>query len=92
MLTESYTRDGTKLAEHKEKRCNNRNCRVGAFYGFISHSGDRIFMPDALSKDILITSSQTGFMIDYLIEIVSDVHLLQVRNHYWQHRRLVYLI
>ena len=37
-------------------------------------------MPDALSKDILITSSQTGFMIDYLIEIVSDVHLLQVRD------------
>ena len=28
-----YTRDGTKLAEHKEKRCNNKSCRIGAFYG-----------------------------------------------------------
>ena len=73
-----YTRDGTKLAEHKEKRCNNKSCRIGAFYGYISHGGDRIYMPDALSQDILVVSSQTGFMIDYLIEIVSDVHLLQV--------------
>ena len=75
-----YTRDGTKLAEHREKRCNNRSCRVGAFYGYLSHGGDRIFMPDALSQEILVTSSQTGFMIDYLVEIVSDVHLLQVRD------------
>ena len=44
-----YTRDGTLLAEHKEKRCNNRNCRVGAYYGYIViRGGDRI--PSQLPK------------------------------------------
>ena len=57
---------------------NNKSFRIGAFYGYISHGLDRIYMPDALGQDILVVSSQTGFMIDYLIEIVSDVHLLQV--------------
>ena len=58
-----YTRDGTKLAEHREKRCNNKFCRIGAFYGYISHDGDRIFMPEVLGQEILVVSSQTGYMI-----------------------------
>ena len=74
-----YTRDGTLLAEHKEKRCNNRNCRVGAFYGYIVISGgDRIYLPDCLNNEFLVVSSQTAFHINYLLEVVADLHLLQV--------------
>ena len=47
-----YTRDGTLLAEHKEKRCNNRNCRVGAYYGYIViRGGDRIYLPNCLNNE-----------------------------------------
>ena len=54
-----YTRDGTLLAEHKEKRCNNRNCRVGAYYGYIViRGGDRIYLPNCLNNEFLVESSQ----------------------------------
>ena len=47
-----YTRDGTLLAEHKEKRCTNRNCRVGAYYGYIViRGGDRIYLPNCLNNE-----------------------------------------
>ena len=47
-----YTRDGTLLAEHKEKRCNNRNCRVGAYYGYIViRGGDQIYLPNCLNNE-----------------------------------------
>ena len=74
-----YTRDGTLLAEHKEKRCNNRNCRVGAYYGYIViRGGDRIYLPNCLNIEFLVVSSQTAFHINYLLEVVTDLHLLQV--------------
>ena len=74
-----YTRDGTLLAEHKEKRCNNRNCRVGAYYGYIViRGGDRIYLPNCLNNEFLVVSSQTAFHINYLLEVVTDLHLLQV--------------
>ena len=78
-----YTRDGTLLAEHKEKRCNNRNCRVGAYYGYIViRGGDRIYLPNCLNNEFLVVSSQTAFHINYLLEVVTDLHLLQVRHFY----------
>ena len=71
--------DGTLLAEHKEKRCNNRNCRVGAYYGYIViRGGDRIYLPNCLNNEFLVVSSQTAFHINYLLEVVTDLHLLQV--------------
>ena len=74
-----YTRDGTLLAEHKEKRCNNRNCRVGAYYGYIViRGGDRIYLPNCLNNEFLVVSSQTAFHLNYLLEVVTDLHLLQV--------------
>ena len=74
-----YTRDGTLLAEHKEKRCNNTNCRVGAYYGYIViRGGDRIYLPNCLNNEFLVVSSQTAFHINYLLEVVTDLHLLQV--------------
>ena len=78
-----YTRDGTLLAEHKEKRCNNRNCRVGAYYGYIViRGGDRIYLPNCLNNEFLVVSSQTAFHINYLLEVVTDLHLLQVIHKY----------
>jgi hypothetical protein len=76
-----YWRNGIKVAEHQEHRCNNMNklnpCRVGAFHGYISHNGHRIYMPDCLKNEILVVSNQAAFEIDFLIEIVSVVHILQ---------------
>ena len=72
-----YTRDGTLLAEHKEKRCNNRNCRVGAYYGYIViRGGDRI--PSQLPKQRVSCCILPAFHINYLLEVVTDLHLLQV--------------
>ena len=34
-------------------------------------------MPDCLKNDILVVSNQTAFEIDYLIEIVADIYILQ---------------
>ena len=52
-------------------------CRVGAYHGYITHQGNRIYMPDCLKNDVLVVSNQTAFEIDYLIEIVADIYILQ---------------
>ena len=75
-----YGTKGTKLARHREHRCNNKNkfnpCRVGAFHGYITHDGNKIYDPSCLKDDILVVSNQTAFERDFLIEIVSDVQIL----------------
>jgi hypothetical protein len=49
-----YGRNGLRLAEHKEHRCNNKNqlnpCRIGAYHGYITYQGDNIYMPDFLKN------------------------------------------
>ena len=76
-----YGRNGVRLAEHKEHRCSNQNtiqpCRVGAFYGYITFEGDKIYDTDCLKNEFLVTSNQTAFEISYLIEVVADIYLLQ---------------
>ena len=74
-----YGRNGVRLAEHKEHRCSNQNtiqpCRVGAFYGYITFEGDKIYDTDCLKNEFLVTSNQTAFEISYLIEVVADIYL-----------------
>ena len=68
------------MSHHIEHRCNNFNrlnpCRVGAFHGYISYNGHKIYDPECLKDNILIVSNQTAFKIDFIIEIVSDVQIL----------------
>ena len=76
-----YGRNGVQLAEHKEHRCSNKNmiqpCRAGAFYGYITFEGDKIYTEDCLKNEFLITSNQTAFEVNYLLEVVADIYLLQ---------------
>ena len=57
-----YGTKGTKLARHREHRCNNKNkfnpCRVGAFHGYITHDGNKIYDPSCLKDDILVATKQ----------------------------------
>ena len=58
-------------------RCNLRNpvCRAYHGYGFYQTKGNKIFEDDALRNQVLITSAQTGFEIDYLVEIGASVEI-----------------
>ena len=70
-----YSRNGTYMAQHIEKRCNKRNCRASYFHGYYKHNGKKIFQKDALKNKILITSNQTGFEVQYLYEVALDIAL-----------------
>ena len=76
-----YGSFGVKVAEHQVHRCSNRNklnpCRIGAFYGYITIDGEKIYTPECLKNEFLVVSNQTAFEIDYLIEVVADIYLLQ---------------
>ena len=77
-----YGRNGLKMAKHKKFRCSNRNkeqgiCPVIAYHGYISYGGDKIYAENCLKNKVLVTSSQTAFEIDYLIEVVADIYILQ---------------
>ena len=76
-----YGSFGVKVAEHQVHRCSNRNklnpCRIGAFYGYITIDGEKIYTPECLKNEFLVVSNQTAFERDYLIEVVADIYLLQ---------------
>ena len=76
-----YGSFGVKVAEHQVHRCSNRNklnpCRIGAFYGYITVDGEKIYTPECLKNEFLVVSNQTAFERDYLIEVVADIYLLQ---------------
>ena len=72
-----YTRNGPRRVNHVPLRCNLRNpvCRAYHGYGFYQTKGNKIFEDDALRNQVLITSAQTGFEIDYLVEIGASVEI-----------------
>ena len=72
-----YTRNGPRRVKHVSMRCNNRNpeCRAFHGHGYYQTNGHKIFEDDALRNKVLITSSQTGFEIDYLVEIGASVEI-----------------
>ena len=76
-----YGSFGVKVAEHHVHRCSNCNkfipCRIGAFYGYITIDGEKIYTPECLKNEFLVVSNQTAFERDYLIEVVADIYLLQ---------------
>ena len=76
-----YGSFGVKVAEHQVHRCSNRNklnpCRIGAFYGYITIDGEKIYTPECLKNEFLVVLNQTAFERDYLIEVVADIYLLQ---------------
>ena len=72
-----------KIVQHQYLRCNFRagsgnqkvDCRAGHSHGFYTYKGMRIYEDDALKNDILVVSNQTGFAMDYLVEIVGRVDI-----------------
>ena len=76
-----YTRDGSYLANHVERRCNNRQlpCRAGHFYGYVSMSVKasskrfKCYDKEALKNEYLVTSSQTAFCTMYLWDCVNQI-------------------
>ena len=58
-------------------RCNYRNpeCRAYHGHGFYQTKGHKIIEDDALRNQVLITSAQTGFEIEYLVEICASVEI-----------------
>ena len=69
-----YTREGTKFSQHFAKECTNRWCRKRFYFGFCVKSGQKVFEKIGPDSDILITSSETAFKIDFLYEI--SLHIL----------------
>ena len=72
-----YGRNGVRKGVHVESRCNFENinfkCNAGYFHGYMTFQGKKIWNDDALSQKVLVTSSQTGFGIEYLLELTIDV-------------------
>ena len=69
-----YTREGTKFAQHFAKECTNRWCRKRFYFGYCVKSGQKVYEKIGPNSDILITSSETAFKIDFLYEI--SLHIL----------------
>ena len=74
-----YSRQGTYSAVQLEYRCNHRNkeksCRAGFYHGYKTYNGDKIYEDGCLKNDILMISSNTGFAIDFLVEIASSIDI-----------------
>jgi hypothetical protein len=68
-----YTQNGVQKAQHVDYGCNYRNkykeCRTYYGHDFYQTKGNIVYENDALKHKILVTSSQTAFEIEYLIEI-----------------------
>ena len=77
-----YGRNGVRTAIHVESRCNNRNkyadCRAGYYHGYITHKGLTVFEDDAMMQEVLVTSNQTGFEIEYMLEVKDRVQISNV--------------
>ena len=74
-----YTRNGPKMAAHRVFRCINKNdgnpCRTAFSHGYYSYLGHTIYEDDALEKEFLVTTDQTGFGVEYLIELAAKVQI-----------------
>ena len=72
-----YGRQGSRPAMHVESRCNSTNfdCGAGYYHGYMTYKGMKILHDDALKSQVLVTSNQTGFDIEYLVELVSRVQI-----------------
>ena len=72
-----YGRNGSRPAIHVESRCNSTNfdCGAGYYHGYMTYKGMKILHDDALKSQVLVTSNQTGFDIEYLVELVSRVQI-----------------
>ena len=74
-----YGRNGARPAVHIESRCNfsnsNFDCGAGYFHGYMTYKGMKILHDDSLKNPVLVTSSQTGFDLEYLVEFVSRVQI-----------------
>ena len=62
-----YERKGQRAVKSTNYRCNNQNkaapCRAGLYPGYITAFGHIIFDDDALQREMLVTSDQTGLDI-----------------------------
>ena len=74
-----YGCQGMQEVESKNYRCNNRNlaapCRAGIYLRYVTVSGHVVFKNDALHHEVLVTSEQTGFDIEYLVDLANRVQL-----------------
>ena len=74
-----YGRNGTFLAQHNELRCNfqtnGKSCPAGHFHGYTTYRGDRIYDDDALKNEVLMITGQTGFTIEYLVELSGSIEI-----------------
>ena len=72
-----YGRSGIRKGIHLEGRCNFRNenfsCNAGYYHGYMTFKGVTIWHDYALKDFTLVTSDQSGFDIDYLVEVMSDI-------------------
>ena len=72
-----YGRNGMREVIHLEGRCKFRNenfsCNSGYYHGYMTYRGATIWNDDALNEKTIVTSDQTGFDIDYLVEIIDDI-------------------
>ena len=73
-----YGRNGPREVRHLVSRCTNHTCRIGHFHGYISYNGMTIYNNDALKNDVLVTSSCTGFDIEYLVELQPSALMVKV--------------
>ena len=77
-----YGRNGVRNGVHLESRCNNKNkysnCRTGYFHGYLVTNGITVFEDNALKNEVLVTSNQTGFEIEYLIELKDRIQLSNI--------------
>ena len=69
-----YTREGTKFAQHFAKVCPNRWCRKRFYFGYSVKCGEKVYDRIEPKTDILITSNETAFKIDFLYE--ASLHFL----------------
>ena len=69
-----YTREGTEFAQHFAKECTNHWCRKRFYFGYSVKSGQKVYEKIGPKSDILITSSETAFKIDFLYE--TSLHIL----------------
>lgn len=65
-----YTEAGPYVAIHKLKRCYNKDCRASQGYSYSKRNGVRQYDEDVLRKDIIVTTSKTGFQLRLLYNVV----------------------
>ena len=74
-----YGRNGPRLVEQVESRCNSRHksfsCGAGYYHGYCTYDGKKYINGDALKEKVLVVTDQTDFDIDYLVEVVGRVHI-----------------